>query len=138
MAVAMSTNLLKCLRVQHFFGLLLIVDNYVRVNRCMFSGDSNIDSYASGKEIVSVKMPSVSSVEGCQDENSSEPDVHRTDRVPKDSSGLPTFKQQIPDLVTLSLLPKSQWQSLINLDIIKVSLLSFMHLCFSLFNLFMQ
>ncbi|KAH9653588.1 WD REPEATS REGION domain-containing protein [Citrus sinensis] len=92
---------------------------YLWVNRCMFSGDSNIDSYASGKEIVSVKMPSVSSVEGCQDENSSQPDVHRTDRVPKDSSGLPTFKQQIPDLVTLSLLPKSQWQSLINLDIIK-------------------
>jgi U3 small nucleolar RNA-associated protein 21 len=30
--------------------------------------------------------------------------------------------QQIPDLVTLSLLPKSQWQSLINLDIIKVFL----------------
>ncbi|KAH9805536.1 WD REPEATS REGION domain-containing protein [Citrus sinensis] len=92
---------------------------YLWVNRCMFSGDSNIDSYASGKEIVSVKMPSVSSVEGCQDENSSEPDVLRTDTVPKDSFGLPTFKQQIPDLVTLSLLPKSQWQSLINLDIIK-------------------
>lgn len=31
----------------------------------------------------------------------------------------PQFNHQIPDLVTLSLLPKSQWQSLANLDIIK-------------------
>ncbi|KAJ4709171.1 WD40 repeat [Melia azedarach] len=89
---------------------------FLWVNQCMFSGASNIDSYASGKEIVSVKMPSVSAVEGSQDEDSSKPVVNHTES--KDTSGLRSFKQ-IPDLVTLSLLPKSQWQSLINLDIIK-------------------
>lgn len=108
----------------------------------MFSGASNIDSYASGKEIVSVKMPSVSAVEGSQDEDSSKPVVNHTES--KDTSGLRSFKQ-IPDLVTLSLLPKSQWQSLINLDIIKVSLFSsftfctlyvFMHLHFLIFLTF--
>ncbi|KAJ0049625.1 hypothetical protein Pint_16795 [Pistacia integerrima] len=90
---------------------------YLWVNQCMFSGPSNIDSYASGKEIVSVKMPSVSSVEGSEDKHSTNLVVDRTES--KDTSVSSTFNQQIPDLVTLSLLPKSQWQSLINLDIIK-------------------
>ncbi|XP_027193066.1 uncharacterized protein [Cicer arietinum] len=39
---------------------------------------------------------------------------------PYNGTTFPTQDKQIPDLVTLSLLPKSQWQSLINLDIIKV------------------
>ena len=38
--------------------------NCIRVNQIMFSGSSNIDSYASGKEVVNVKLPSVSSTEG--------------------------------------------------------------------------
>ncbi|XP_031263908.1 U3 small nucleolar RNA-associated protein 21 homolog isoform X3 [Pistacia vera] len=90
---------------------------YLWVNQCMFSGPSNVDSYASGKEIVSVKMPSVSSVEGSEDKHSTNLVVDCTES--KDTSVSSTFNQQIPDLVTLSLLPKSQWQSLINLDIIK-------------------
>lgn len=85
----------------------------------MFSGSSNVDSYASGKEVVSVKLPSVSSTKGSQAEDSDERPI-LSNPQPKDVPCFPIHNQQIPDLVTLSLLPKSQWQSLINLDIIKV------------------
>ncbi|KAF2297053.1 hypothetical protein GH714_016148 [Hevea brasiliensis] len=91
---------------------------YLWVNQSMFSGASVVDSYASGKEVVSVKLPSVSSMEGSQFQDSVEPIVKRPQH--DEASVLPTFSQQIPELVTLSLLPKSQWQGLINLDIIKV------------------
>jgi len=108
----------------YFFELMtlnkkpvLIVRNFVRVNQSMFSSTSNIDSYASGREVVSVKLPSISSVERSQDEHSEEP-VNAPQ--PKDDLDFPTQDKQIPELVTLSLLPKSQWQNLINLDIIKV------------------
>ncbi|BAU03010.1 uncharacterized protein HKW66_Vig0124930 [Vigna angularis] len=90
---------------------------YLWVNQAMFSSTSNIDSYASGKEVVSVKLPSISSVERSQDEHSEEP-VNASQ--PKNDLDFPTQDKQIPELVTLSLLPKSQWQNLINLDIIKV------------------
>ncbi|XP_020963736.1 WD repeat-containing protein 36 [Arachis ipaensis] len=90
---------------------------YLWVNQTMFSSTSTVDSYASGKEVVSVKLPSISSIEHSQ--------VEELDEVvdasqPKDAPHVPTQVNQIPDLVTLSLLPKSQWQSLINLDIIKI------------------
>ena len=96
---------------------VLIVRNFIRVNQAMFSSTSNVDSYASGKEVVSVKLPSISSVERSQDEHSEEL-VNASQ--PKDDLDFPTQDKQIPELVTLSLLPKSQWQNLINLDIIKV------------------
>lgn len=86
---------------------------YLWVNQAMFTGASNDESYGSGKEIVSVKLPSVSSIEGSQDNDSDKPIITPSKVAHKSSD------QQIPDLVTLSLLPKSQWQSLINLDIIK-------------------
>ncbi|XLS58723.1 hypothetical protein HN51_008478 [Arachis hypogaea] len=90
---------------------------YLWVNQTMFSSTSTVDSYASGKEVVSVKLPSISSTEHSQ--------VEQLDEVvnasqPKDAPHVPSQVNQIPDLVTLSLLPKSQWQSLINLDIIKI------------------
>ncbi|KAA3471620.1 WD repeat-containing protein 36 isoform X3 [Gossypium australe] len=88
------------------------------VNRSIFSGASNVDSFASGKEVVNVRLPSISSMNGSQTEDSDEPVMDNS--VSKDTSVSPTFIKQIPELVTLSLLPKSQWQSLINLDIIKV------------------
>lgn len=87
----------------------------------MFSGASNVDSYASGKRVISVKLPSVSSTKGSEAEDSDEP-IGNYPQL-KDASALPTLVKQIPDLVTLSSYPKSQWQSLINLDIIKVLLL---------------
>ncbi|TKY44496.1 U3 small nucleolar RNA-associated protein 21-like [Spatholobus suberectus] len=90
---------------------------YLWVNQAMFSSTLNVDSYASGKEVVSVKLPSISSAERSQDEHSDEL-VNASQ--PKDALDSPTQDKQIPELVTLSLLPKSQWQNLINLDIIKV------------------
>ncbi|CAJ2665196.1 unnamed protein product [Trifolium pratense] len=90
---------------------------YLWVSQAMFSSSSNVDSYASGKEVVSVKLPSISSTGDAQVEHSGELVIASQ---PKDAPAFPTQDKQIPDLVTLSLLPKSQWQSLINLDIIKV------------------
>ncbi|KAL3832965.1 hypothetical protein ACJIZ3_007701 [Penstemon smallii] len=90
---------------------------YLWVNQAMFSAPTKSGSYGSGNEIVSVKLPSVSSME-----DSLENDLDKTkvdSQEIQDSSLSPVFDKQIPDLVTLSLLPKSQWQSLFNLDIIK-------------------
>ncbi|GLT28646.1 hypothetical protein SLA2020_035620 [Shorea laevis] len=92
---------------------------YMWVNQSMFSGASNVDSFASGKEVVNVKLPSVSQMDGLQVEDSDERAINHS--VSEDVSPVSSIpNQQIPGLVTLSLLPKSQWQSLINLDIIKV------------------
>ncbi|KAF6153344.1 hypothetical protein GIB67_003534 [Kingdonia uniflora] len=90
---------------------------YLWVNQAMFSGASTLDLYASGKNVLSVKLPAVSANKGSEDMDSGnciepQPEI-------KDIVCAPQFSFQIPDLVTLSLLPKSQWQSLINLDIIK-------------------
>ncbi|KAG6741133.1 hypothetical protein POTOM_056621 [Populus tomentosa] len=91
---------------------------YLWVNQSMFSGASRIDAYASGKEVVNVKLPSLIAVEGSNAENEDTDKSIGKHSVSKEASTFPAFSQQIP--VTLSLLPKSQWQSLINLDIIKV------------------
>ncbi|KAI3922959.1 hypothetical protein MKW98_007090 [Papaver atlanticum] len=90
---------------------------YLWVNQAMFSGSSNVDSYASGKNVVSVKLPAVSS-NGDADNDSDNTTGNQSQN--KDTVGAPLQDYEIPDLVTLSLLPKSQWQSLINLDIIKM------------------
>lgn len=92
--------------------------NFIRVNQAMFTGAPNVESYGSGKEVVNVKLPSVSSTEGSRDNDSEKPVITHSEVAY--SSHTPLSVRQIPDLVTLSLLPKSQWQSLINLDIIKV------------------
>ncbi|KAL6194597.1 hypothetical protein ACLB2K_035679 [Fragaria x ananassa] len=88
---------------------------YLWVNQSMFSGASKVGSYASGKQVVSVKLPSVSSTKGSEAEDIDEP-VGNSAQI---EDSLPTLVLQIPDLVTLSSYPKSQWQSLINLDVIK-------------------
>ncbi|XP_058068538.1 U3 small nucleolar RNA-associated protein 21 homolog isoform X2 [Magnolia sinica] len=93
---------------------------YLWVNQAMFSGVSHVHPYASGKEVVSVQLPAVSSKEGSEPENEESDHPHERQSQNKDAVSSPHFSHQIPDLVTLSMLPKSQWQSLINLDIIKV------------------
>lgn len=87
----------------------------------MFSASSSVDYYASGKEVVSVKMPDVSSKGRAKlvDKDPDQPMPHQSQIM--DTVLAPHSSYQIPELVTLSLLPKSQWQSLVNLDIIKVS-----------------
>ncbi|XP_068656250.1 uncharacterized protein [Aristolochia californica] len=90
---------------------------YLWVNQAMFSGSSNADLFASGREVAIVQMPAVSSKEGSDPEDAKLVQPTGQELKSKDSSA--SFTNQIPDLVTLSLLPKSQWQSLLNLDIIK-------------------
>ncbi|XP_010541959.1 PREDICTED: U3 small nucleolar RNA-associated protein 21 homolog [Tarenaya hassleriana] len=90
---------------------------YLWVNRSMFSGAPNVDSYASGKDVVKVKLPSVSAL-GSSEADDTKKNVSEHSEE-KQAISFPIAHQQIPELVTLSLLPKSQWQSLINLDIIK-------------------
>ncbi|XP_028760737.1 WD repeat-containing protein 36 isoform X2 [Neltuma alba] len=89
---------------------------YLWVNQAMFSGAPNVDSFASGKDVVSIKLPSISSTNDSQVEHSDKP---ANASEPKDVPGFAAQEKHMPDLVTLSLLPKSQWQSLISLDIIK-------------------
>ncbi|KAL1547459.1 U3 small nucleolar RNA-associated protein 21 isoform X1 [Salvia divinorum] len=90
---------------------------YLWVNQAMFSAPSKSGSYGSGKDIVNVNLPSISTG------NSLDPDSEEADKSsPQEVQDVPLSTpghEQIPDLVTLSMLPKSQWQSLINLDIIK-------------------
>ncbi|KAL0456169.1 UNVERIFIED_CONTAM: U3 small nucleolar RNA-associated protein 21 [Sesamum latifolium] len=90
---------------------------YLWVNQGMFSAPGKADSYGSGREVVSVNLPTVSSGEKSLANNFEETKVNPEEA--EDAHHFPVSDQQIPDLVTLSLLPKSQWQSLINLDIIK-------------------
>lgn len=102
----------------------------------MFSGASGVDTYGSGKEIVSVKLPSVSSTEGStkDDIDSDDKPVVSHSQFQDTTTNVSNLDKQIPNLVTLSLLPKSQWQGLINLDIIKVvSLSTFLVIYYSKF-----
>lgn len=90
---------------------------YLWVNQAMFSAPSKAGSYGSGKEIVSANLPSVSTGKSSDSNSNEANDVNP--QVVQDVLQFSIGHQQIPDLVTLSMLPKSQWQSLINLDIIK-------------------
>lgn len=83
----------------------------------MFSGSSSVDSIASGLAIGKVTLPSISSLNENQHEGSNKSLAKLSKSI---ELAAPVFDKNIPGLVTLSLLPKSQWQSLINLDIIKV------------------
>ncbi|XP_076926434.1 uncharacterized protein LOC143589601 [Bidens hawaiensis] len=93
---------------------------YLWVNQAMFSGATSIDSYGSGNQVVNVKLPSISSgKEASKDDVDSDKPVLAQAKTQTQTQPITLLDKQIPDLVTLSLLPKSQWQSLINLDIIK-------------------
>jgi U3 small nucleolar RNA-associated protein 21 len=89
---------------------------YLWVNQALFSASTNVDNYASGKHVRNARLPTVSSTDISEEEQ-----VHNSGD-PKESSIKPfvVMNHQIPNLITLSLLPKSQWQGLTNLDIIKV------------------
>lgn len=88
---------------------------YLWVNRAVFSGTSNLELSGSGKEVVNVQMSTVSLKEISEHE-----DMDSDQSQIKDTVFASYSCHQIPDLVTLSMLPKSQWQNLVNLDIIKV------------------
>uniref|UniRef100_A0A0E0HU35 Uncharacterized protein n=1 Tax=Oryza nivara TaxID=4536 RepID=A0A0E0HU35_ORYNI len=89
---------------------------YLWVNQALFSPSTNVDNYSSGKHVRNVRLPTVSSTEKSEEEP-----IHISEDS-KESKVKPyvIMDHQIPNMITLSLLPKSQWQSLANLDIIKV------------------
>ncbi|CAD6336090.1 unnamed protein product [Miscanthus lutarioriparius] len=89
---------------------------YLWVNQSLFSASTNTENYGSGKHVRNVRLPTVSSAERSEEEQ-----VQNSGESYKSSiKPFVVMDHQIPNLVTLSLLPKSQWQSLTNLDIIKV------------------
>ncbi|XP_066369836.1 U3 small nucleolar RNA-associated protein 21 homolog isoform X1 [Miscanthus floridulus] len=89
---------------------------YLWVNQSLFSASTNTENYGSGKHVRNVCLPAVSSAERSEEEQ-----VQNSGESYKSSiKPFVVMDHQIPNLVTLSLLPKSQWQSLTNLDIIKV------------------
>ncbi|RWW45527.1 hypothetical protein BHE74_00048637 [Ensete ventricosum] len=90
-----------------------------RVNQNMFSGCTKVESYASGEQVRNVQMPSVAPKEGSDEEKLLKArDLNQI----QNAYAVPHLDKQLPNLITLSLLPRSQWQNLTNLDIIKVSL----------------
>ncbi|VAI93279.1 unnamed protein product [Triticum turgidum subsp. durum] len=90
---------------------------YLWVNQALFSPSANVDSYASGKHVRNVLLPTVSSAERSEEE---EPIKKSQDSNQSNIKPFVIMDHQIPNMITLSLLPRSQWQSLTNLDIIKV------------------
>ncbi|KAG0493288.1 hypothetical protein HPP92_004282 [Vanilla planifolia] len=93
---------------------------YLWFNSTLFTGSSNIDN-ASGNQLRNVQMPSVSSRQGREngEEKEESLDTFGNNCYISETFGASHFKDEIPELVTLSLLPKSHWQSLTNLDVIK-------------------
>ncbi|KAL8172434.1 hypothetical protein V2J09_024238 [Rumex salicifolius] len=95
----------------------ILATSHVGQNGAMFSASSTVHSYASGNKVVHVNLPSVSSIEGSEVNEASQ----STDKSLEIQDAIAQkFDRKMPDLVSLALLPKTQWQSLINLDIIKV------------------
>ncbi|XP_064997081.1 uncharacterized protein LOC135632435 [Musa acuminata AAA Group] len=89
---------------------------YLWVNQTMFSGSTKVESYASGEQVRNVQMPSVAPKEGSDEEKLLKAgDLNQI----QNAYPVPHLDKQLPKLITLSLLPRSQWQNLTNLDIIK-------------------
>lgn len=107
---------------------------YLWANRIMFSGLAIGDNLGSGETVESVKLPSISSGRGGSIENEENideevemvkdkveevVDVEKKTAAEGEGEDLWSGKQLTPELITLSMLPRTQWQNLVNLDIIK-------------------
>ena len=76
----------------------------------MYSGAPNVDSYASGKNVVNIRLPSVSALRSSEADDADDKKTQVSEN--SESQNAASFlisPEQIPELVTLSLLPKSQW-----------------------------
>eukprot|EP00252_Welwitschia_mirabilis_P019651 TRINITY_DN4608_c0_g1_i1.p1 TRINITY_DN4608_c0_g1~~TRINITY_DN4608_c0_g1_i1.p1 ORF type:complete len:897 (+),score=167.79 TRINITY_DN4608_c0_g1_i1:212-2902(+) len=95
---------------------------YLWANRMLYSGATEIEQFASGSKVVSVHMPTASQRSESKDNEEDMPDVGNGKQLATTSTSVedPLPVQVMPELVTLAMLPKAQWQSLINLDIIKL------------------
>ncbi|MCO5584789.1 hypothetical protein L7F22_038721 [Adiantum nelumboides] len=97
---------------------------YLWGNRFIYTGMINYENTGSGKRVVDMSLPTLSSLHKGTENGSiiEEPSVLKTEqkKSSQEEEDFTTCSQIMPQLVTLSLLPKAQWQSLLNLDIIKV------------------
>ncbi|KAJ4810553.1 Transducin family protein / WD-40 repeat family protein [Rhynchospora pubera] len=91
---------------------------YLWVNQAMFCGSTNLNNYANSGHVRNVKLPQLSSKEAYDGEQNDKDSTNQHD-IRKEQPMFALLDHQIPNLVTLSLLPRSQWQSLTNIDIIK-------------------
>ncbi|KAH7352308.1 hypothetical protein KP509_19G039200 [Ceratopteris richardii] len=101
---------------------------YLWGNRLLYSGILDYGSVVSGEKVVEVLLPTVSSVDEHSNNNEDEEcikestvqEIQKNSETSLEGDLLGMCPQIMPDMVTLSLLPKAQWQSLVNLDIIKM------------------
>jgi hypothetical protein len=97
-----------------------------RANRLLYSGFADLVVQGSGKAVRDMSMPTVSaSKDGIIDEVEKMPELPAEDIMTSandshDETISVESKQITPNLITLSMLPKPQWQGLINLDTIKI------------------
>lgn len=90
----------------------------------MYSGLTDLAIRGSGEETRVVSMPTVSiPKEGSLEEDEDMLEAaasNATIRISEDSDEDTKEEQIMPSLITLTMLPKTQWKGLVNLDIIKV------------------
>lgn len=88
---------------------------YLWANRLMYSGVADVKA---SEVIRTVSMPTVGLSK--EDEDEEETTTKEATTVETMDVDMESEDSAIPNLVTLTLLPKTQWKGLVNLDIIKV------------------
>ncbi|KAI5080871.1 hypothetical protein GOP47_0004054 [Adiantum capillus-veneris] len=97
---------------------------YLWGNRLIYTSTMDYENAGSGKRVVDKSLPTVPSAHESTENCSfiEDPTALKTEQrgLQQEEEDFTTSSQIMPQLVTLSLLPKAQWQSLLHLDIIKM------------------
>lgn len=107
----------------------------------MYSGLGDSATKGSGDNTRVVALPTLGlTKEDGMDEDEEMPEVVASEATPAvsiedEEMMIPALDLSTPSLITLTLLPKTQWKGLVNLDIIKVPLVLFIYCMWSLINL---
>lgn len=110
----------------------------------MYSGLGDSATKGSGDNTRVVALPTLGlTKEDGMDEDEEMPEVVASEATPAvitdvdvdEEMMIPALDLSTPSLITLTLLPKTQWKGLVNLDIIKVPLVLFTYSMWSLINL---
>lgn len=106
----------------------------------MYSGLGDSATKGSGDNTRVVALPTLGlTKEDGMDEDEEMPEVVASEATPAvsiedEEMMIPALDLSTPSLITLTLLPKTQWKGLVNLDIIKVPLVLFIYCMWSLIN----
>lgn len=107
----------------------------------MYSGLGDSATKGSGDNTRVVALPTLGlTKEDGMDEDEEMPEVVASEATPAVTTDedeemmIPALDLSTPALITLTLLPKTQWKGLVNLDIIKVPLVLFIYCMWSLIN----